>query len=122
MTDQSKGPPAAENPDLKAMHRDLIALVRRLELSVDAATTSGDIDAITQQIAEVNARVVAVGAVLFTRQTEEITRNAAAVARAVPLAEKEIDDLQDCERMVGSVTALLGTVDATIRTARLLRG
>lgn len=120
MNDVQSGDGAGlQNPDLEAMHRDLVGLVRRLELSIDAAPTIAAIEAIAQQIAEINARVTATGRVLLARQTEEIARHASAVADTIPLIEKQIDDVQDCEQMVRSVTALLGAVDDAVRIAAL---
>lgn len=113
---------AGDNPDLQALHRDLIALVRRLELSIDNAPDSAAIAAITEQMIEVNARVTATGRVLLAKQTEEISRLAKAVSGAIPAIEKEIENLQDCERMVRSVAALLGTVDEAVRVATLACG
>lgn len=113
---------AGDNPDLQALHRDLVALVRRLELSIDNAPDSAAIAAITEQMIEVNARVTATGRVLLAKQTEEISRLAKAVSGAIPAIEKEIENLQDCERMVRSVAALLGTVDEAVRVATLACG
>ncbi len=107
------------NPDLQAMHCDLIALVRRLEESIDLAPDAAAIIAITEQMAEVNARVTSTGRVLLARQTDEIAVHAKAVSDAIPAIEKEIDTLRDCERMVAGVAALLGTVDEAVRVARL---
>ena len=73
---------SGENPDLRAMHRDLVALVRRLEESIDAAPDVATIEAITERMAEVNARVTATGRVLLAAQTEEIARHAQAVSAA----------------------------------------
>lgn len=110
------------NPDLQAMHRDLIALVRRMEASIDSAPDAAAIVAITEQMAEMNARVTSTGRVLLARQTDEIARHAKAVSDAIPAIEKEIDDLRDCERMVAGVAALLGTVDEAMRFAKLACG
>ena len=113
---------SGENPDLRAMHRDLVVLVRRLEESIDAAPDVATIEAITERMAEVNARVTATGRVLLAAQTEEIARHAQAVSAAIPRIEKEIDHLEDSERMVRSVAALLGTVDEAVRVATLTCG
>lgn len=113
---------SSENPDLRAMHRDLVALVRRLEESIDAAPDVAAIEAIIERMAEVNSRVTATGRVLFAERTEEIARHARAVSAAIPEVEKEIDHLEDAERTVRSVAALLGTVDEAVRIARLACG
>lgn len=107
------------NPDLRKMHSNLVALMRSLEESIDTAPTAAAITAITEQMVEINTRVTAIGRVLLTQQTEEIARCAKAVAEAMPGIEGEIADLQDCQRMVRSVAALLGTVDDAVRLATL---
>jgi hypothetical protein len=104
------------------MHSDLITLVRSLEQSIDTAATAAAITTITEQMVEVNTRVTAIGRVLLAQQTEEIGRHAKAVAEAMPGIEKEIADLQNCQRMVRSVTALLGAVDDAVRLATLACG
>jgi prefoldin subunit 5 len=109
---------SGDNPDLEAMHRNLVALVRRLEESIDSAPDAPAIAAITEQMAEVNARVTSTG----RAQTEEIARYAQAVSNAIPAIEKEIETLQNCERMVRSVAALLGIVDEAVRIATLACG
>ncbi len=113
---------SGENPDLEAMHRNLVALVRRLEESIDFAPDATAIAAITEQIGEVNARVTSTGRVLLAAQTEEISRHAKAVFDAIPGVEKEIETLENCERMVRSVAGLLGTVDEAVRVAKLACG
>lgn len=110
------------NQDLRKMHSDLIALVRSLEQSIDTAPTAAAIAAITEQMAEVNTRVTAIGRVLLAQQTDEIARQARAVAEAMSGIEEEIADLQNCQRMVRSVTALLGAVDDAVRLATLACG
>jgi Skp family chaperone for outer membrane proteins len=97
---------SGDNPDLQAMHRDLVALVRRLEESIDTAPDAAAITAISEQMAEVNARVTSTGRVLLAAETEEIARHAKAVSDAIPAIEKEIEHLQDCERMVRRVLSV----------------
>lgn len=106
-----------ENPDLWTMHRDLVALVRRLEEAIDYAPDAAAIATITDQIVEVNARVTSTGRVLLAAQTEEIARRAKVVCDSISVVEREIENLQDCERTVRSVAALLGTVDEAVRVA-----
>lgn len=113
---------SGNNPDLEAMHRNLVALVRRLEESIDFAPDAQAIAAITEQMAEVNARVTSTGRVLLAAQTDEIARYAKAVSDAMPAIEREIETLQDCERMVRSVASLLGTIDEAVRVATLACG
>ena len=73
-----------ENPDLKAMHRNLVALVRRLELSVDEVSNAAALALIADQIVEANARAVTASRTLLVAQTEEIALHARAVSDAIP--------------------------------------
>jgi len=119
MNDTSKtGTPPAANPDLKAMHSSLVALVVTLNASIDEAQTSAQVVAITDEIAEVNARVGAVGRQLLTQQTAAISRGAAAVAKAIPEVEAAIKKFDDIRAFVGGVTKFLRIVDKVIDVAK----
>jgi len=113
---------SGDNPDLQAMHYDFLGLVRRLEESIDTAPDVATIVKITEQMAEVNARVTSTGRVLLAAQTEEIARHAKVFSTAIPAITKEIESLQDCERMIRGISALLGTVDEAVRVATLACG
>lgn len=115
-----RGTVEIQNPDLKAMHRDLIALVRRLEEAIDTAPTAAAIGAISDQIVEVNARVTATGRLLLASQTEEITRHARAVSAAIPGIEGEIEDLLRYERVVRSIATVLDVADEALRVATMV--
>ena len=108
---------SGENPDLKAMHRDLLSLVRRLELAIDDAPNAAAIAAISDQVVEVNARATATGRVLLAAQTEEIAQHAQAVSAAIPAVEREIEDLERFERLVSGVAAVLDAADDAVRVA-----
>lgn len=111
---------SGENPDLKAMHRDLLSLVRQLELAIDDAPNAAAIAAISDQVVEVNARATATGRVLLAVQTEEIARHAQAVSAAIPAVEREIEDLERFERLVSGVAAVLDAADDAVRVATLM--
>ena len=112
--------PSGENPDLKVMHRDLLSLVRRLELAIDDAPNAAAIAAISDQVVEVNARATAAGRVLLAVQTEEIAQHAHAVSAAIPAVEREIEDLERFERLVSGVAAVLDAADDAVRVATLM--
>jgi hypothetical protein len=120
MNDHFASPPS--NPDLENMHGSLIALVRSLEESIDAAAVGAAIAAIVDRIAEVNARVTSTGAVLLARQTNEIARLSHAVAEALPRIEDDIADLQRFESALGKITDMLATVDQAVKVAKTVRG
>jgi len=112
--------PSGENPDLKAMHRDLLSLVRRLELAIDDAPNAAAIAAISDQVVEVNARATATGRVLLAVQTGEIAQYAQAVSAAIPAVEREIENLERFERLVSGVAAVLDAADDAVRVATLM--
>ncbi len=122
MTDRPGGTMRIANPDLDGAHRELIALVRRLEEGVDLATTPEAIAAIGDSIIEVNARVTAMGRVLLTDRTAEITRRARAVSAAIPAVECAIADIENEQALVAGVAGLLATVDHAVQLAALMRG
>ena len=106
-----------ENQDLAAMHRDLIALVRRLETSIDTAPSPAEIAAISDQIVEVNARVTKTGQVLLAAQTEEIARYTRAVTAAIQDVQREIEELEQFDRVISTVAAVLHAADEAVRVA-----
>ena len=112
--------PPAVNPDLKAVHTALVELVADLNASIAQATTAAQVIAITDEIAEVNARVTSVGRQLLTQQTAAITRNAGAVAKAVPDVEAAIKKFDDLRAFIGGVTKFLAIVDKAIDVAKLV--
>lgn len=115
-----RGGSTDENPDLARMHGELVALVARLERSIDDAQTAAAIGAISDQIVEVNARATAAGRLLLVERSDEITRLARRVSAAIPGIEGDIRDLDHFERVVASVAGVLDTVDAAIGAATLL--
>lgn len=122
MTDtgnQTSTPPAA-NPDLLSVHRRLIGLVADLERSIGRAKTAAEVNAILDEIAEVNARVTAVGRQLFTQQTRQIAARAKAVEDAVADVKKAVDELESVKKLVQGVTHFLSLVDKLIDVAKLV--
>ena len=112
--------PPAVNPDLNAVHTALVELVASLNTSIAQATTAAQVVAITDEIAEVNARVTSVGRQLLTQQSAAITRNAQAVAKAIPDVEAAIKKFDDLRAFVGGVTKFLAIVDKAINIAKLV--
>lgn len=112
--------PPAVNPHLKAVHTALVGLVADLNASIAQATTAAQVVAITDEIAEVNARVASVGRQLLTQQTAAITRNSDAVAKAIPDVEAAIKKFDDLRAFVGGVTKFLAIVDKAIDVAKLV--
>lgn len=114
------GTPAGGNADLATMHRELIALGNRLEKSKDFAATPAAIDAISDQILAVNARTTALGSLLLVAQSDEIAARARRVSAAIPVVEREIEELGGFERIVTGVAAVLDAADEAIRAATIL--
>jgi hypothetical protein len=112
--------PPAVNPDLRAVHTSLVELVAKLNASIAHATTAAQVTAITDEIAEVNARVAAAGRQLLTQQTAAITKSAEAVAAAIPDVEAAIKKFDDLREFVGGITKFLAIVDKAIDVAKLV--
>ena len=108
------------NPDLKAVHSQLVAMVAELEAAIGQAKTSAQVNAILDEIIEVNARVTVAGRQLFTRQTEEISEAASHVAKAVDETKEAIRRLEGITELIQTVTKFLGLVDKVIATAKLV--
>jgi hypothetical protein len=121
MMDERGAAPSGPDPDLDRAHRELVALVRRLEERMDSAVTPAAIAAIADGIIEVNVRVTAMGRVLLTNRTAEITRRARAVSAAIPEIERAIDDIEDDQALIAGVASLLATVDRAIEVAAIVR-
>lgn len=115
-----RGGPTDDNPDLARMHGELVALVARLERSIDDAPTAAAIGAISDQIVEVNARATAAGRLLLVERSDEIARLARRVSAAIPGIEDDIRDLDRFERVVAGVAGVLDAADAAIGAATLL--
>jgi hypothetical protein len=112
--------PAVVNPDLKAVHTALLDLVAKLDASIPHNATAAQVNAITDEIAEVFARVNSVQRQLLTQQTAAISRHAAAVAKAIPDVEAAIKQIEDLRAFVGGVTKFLAIVDKAIDVAKLV--
>lgn len=109
----------APNADLQALHRQMVALVARLDLAIDDAPDAAAVRAITEQIAAANARVTAVGRALFARQSERIASAAHDVEAVLPRVEEALADLDRLDELVASVTGVLRLVDRAVQTATM---
>lgn len=105
------------NADLQALHRQLTALVARLDLAIDDAPNAAAVRAITEQIAATNARVTAVGRALFANQSERISVAAREVGTIIPRVEEALADLERLDELVANVTGVLKLVDKAVQTA-----
>ena len=114
------GAPAVVNPDLNAVHTALVRLVDKLNASIADAKTSAEVKVITDEIAEVTARVNAVGRQLLTQQTAEISRAAGEVLEAMPKIEAAIAKIEELQSFVEGVTSFLRVVDKAIGVAKLV--
>ena len=114
------GTQPAVNPDLKAVHTELVALSRQLDEAVGRAQTSAQVNAILDELIEVNARVTTVGRQLFTQQTERIRKNSAAVVKAAADARRAVEQLDRIKDFIGSITKFLTLVDKLVDMSKLI--
>src|SRR4051812_39285212 len=91
---QSRAAPSV-NPDLKAVHEELIAYARDLDAAVGRASTSAEVNKILDEINEVTARIVSVGRQLFAKQTTEIKAASVDVFVAAAEAKKALDEIEN---------------------------
>ena len=112
--------PPSVNPDLKAVHNQLIAVANELEAAIGRAKTAAEVNAILDEIIEVNARVTTVGRQLFTQQTAQIRTRAEVVMAGVEEVKAEIKRLDGVKELVQNVTKFLGLVDRVVDMAKLV--
>jgi flagellin-like hook-associated protein FlgL len=112
--------PPSVNPDLKAVHTQLIAVANELEAAIGRAKTAAEVNAILDEIIEVNARVTTVGRQLFTQQTAQIRTRAEVVMAGVEEVKAEIKRLDGVKELVQNVTKFLGLVDRVVDMAKLV--
>lgn len=108
------------NPDLKAVHTQLVAVANELEASIARARSAPEVNAILDELIEVNARVTSIGRQLFTQQTNQIKTKADAALAAVAEVKQVIKQLQGVKEFVQGVTKFLGVVDKAIDVAKLV--
>lgn len=116
----TKPNPAGEpqkNEDLASLHRQLVGLVAKLDLSMDDAPDAASVKRIADQIVALNSRVNKVGQALFAAQTAQITEAATAITSALPKVEKAIDDAERAEEAAAGLALVLKLVDKVIGTA-----
>jgi hypothetical protein len=114
------GAPPSVNPDLKAVHTQLVAIASELDSAVGEATTAAQVDAILGELSAVTARVVAVGRELFKMQTAAITDLSKDVIKAAAVAKKDIKQLDDIRTFIQGMTGFLSLVDQLIGQAKLI--
>jgi hypothetical protein len=112
--------PPSVNPDLRAVHTELIAIARELDLAVGNAQTSAQVNAILDELLEVNSRVTAVGRQLFTQQSQRIRTASEAVLAATADAEKAVQQLDDVKTFVQGITKFLSLVDKLIDISKVV--
>lgn len=110
----------AINADLKTVHTELIGLALKLDTAVGKAATAAEVNAVLDELTEVNARVTIIGRQLFTKQTVAITKAAQHVLDAIDETKKAIKKLDDIKGFIKTVTKFLGLVDKLLGVAKLV--
>ena len=119
-SEPASGTQPSVNPDLKAVHTELVVLSRKLDEAVGRAQTSAEVNAILDELIEVNARVTTVGRQLFTQQTERIRKNAVKVVAAAGDARRAIDELDNIKNFIQTITRFLNLVDKLVDLSKLI--
>ena len=107
------------NADLSALHRQLISLVSDLESALSSADSTATVDAVVNEISEVNHRVTMVGRLLFSQQTEKIRAATEKVNGAIAQTKAAIKKLESIKAFATAMTTFLALVDKAIDIAKL---
>lgn len=110
----------AENPSLRELHRELIALAERLARAQQEAATVEAIRALGNEHTEVTARIIIVGNLLFREQTAKIEAAMQAVRDGRAALDAAIEKIDRLNAFLKVISKFLGLVDKVIDTAKLL--
>jgi len=111
---------AEKNPDLVAVHKQLIALVDQLSQQQESATTAAAVKAITLEIVEVTHRVTMVGQLLFKERTDKLSAAVEAVKDGQDAVDAAIEKIEKLNGFVKAITQFLMLVDRVVDTAKLI--
>jgi hypothetical protein len=110
----------APNATLAQTHKELIGLIVDLNAALTTATTLEQVEAILNEITEVNHRISLIGRLLFKQNTEAMTKAAAKVSGAIGETRKAIKKLDDIKAFAKSIASFLGFVDKLIDLAKVV--
>jgi hypothetical protein len=111
---------SAVNPDLQELHDTLVATMSNLSDALGKAQDSDTVIRIVTEIDEVNHRVTLVGRLLFTQQTNRVSKAMDEVRAAESDVNTAIEQINDLTGFVKTITSFLALVDKVIDTAKLV--
>lgn len=109
---------AASGGNLTEAHRELVALVARLDAAVGDARDAAEVRALTARIADTDRRVTAIGRARLAEQTAGLSAAAAEISRAIPRVEEALDRVGDMQAALAALSGVLGLCDKAIGIAR----
>jgi chromosome segregation ATPase len=108
---------SGENPDLLATAAALDATRSQLEAAKDATEDPACYTALNEQLMALQQRVAKVDGLIFAQRSQAISDAAAGVEAAQGQLADALQDIQNLNRAISTVTAFLGLVDKVIATA-----
>jgi hypothetical protein len=108
---------SGENPDLLATAAALDAARTALEQAKDATEDPACYTALNEQLMALQQRVAKVDGLIFAQRSQAISDAAAGVEAAQGQLADALQNIQNLNRTIGTVTAFLGLVDKVIATA-----
>src|SRR5262249_13660643 len=111
---------ANTNPDLKALHGELLALNQKLSDSLDDITDPAVARAVVTEMREVVHRIDLVQGLIFAASAKKISDAVPAVDQANAQAMKSLDEIRSVTSVIKTVTGVLTLVDKAIDIAKTL--
>ncbi|MEA3039687.1 MAG: hypothetical protein QOE79_2200 [Sphingomonadales bacterium] len=108
---------SGENPDLLATAAALDAARTALEQAKDATEDPACYTALNDQLMALQQRVAKVDSLIFAERSQAISDAAAGVEAAQGQLADALQNIQNLNRTISTVTAFLGLVDKVIATA-----
>ena len=106
-----------QNPDLLATAAALDAARSDLEAAKDATDDAATYTALNEQLMAVQQRIAKIDGLIFAQRSQAISEAAAGVGAAQGQLADALQNIQNLNRTIGTVTAFLGLVDKVIATA-----
>lgn len=109
-----------QNPDIAALHASLVDLLDTLTAKQEAATDPAVIQALSQQMHEVAFRLTKAQNALFAQQTAAIGAAVDKVNQAKGDVDKAVAQIEQINKVVGTITSFLGLVDNVLAVVKLI--
>ncbi len=106
------------NPDLQQLQTQLSEVMDKLNDQLGQATTAPQMEALANEIAEVNHRITITAQLLFHAQTQAITDAVADVQAGTADVNKAIAEVANLVKFLDAMSSFLGLVDKALDLAK----